>query len=448
MARYFVLDDRDRRVINSHRGDHSRLGFGIQLCTARFLGTFLEDLADVPPGVINCLARQLGIEQLSCFFYYLDSETRWDHVAEIRNHCGFTEFADPLIQFRLNRWLYALCWTGTDRPGVLFDRATTWLIAQKVLLPAVTTLERHVARLRSRVEERISGTLTRIVDPATRARLDALLSVPEGGHQSVLDRLRKGPYRRSAPELVRALQRVDEMRNLGIDFTRSHHLPPGRPQALARFANTAKASILQRLPESRRIAVLVAFVMNLEASAIDDALDLLDILITEIFADAARASDKARLRTLKDLDAAAIQLSQVCRLILDDELADTELRTAIFNALRREDLQKALSQVDLLVRPPEDVYYQELDDSYQRVRRFLPALLRTLRFGCTAAGQPVIEALHYLSKVEEHGRSQAGDAPMQIVTRGWRRYILGEQFDSESLCVLLPGPRAFSAAQT
>ncbi len=112
LARYFFLDERDRPIINAHRGDHSRLGFATQLCTARFLGAFLEDLADVPPGVVNYVARQLRIEQLSCFLYYRDSETRWDHAAEIRHHCGFREFADPIMQFRMNRWLYALCWTG------------------------------------------------------------------------------------------------------------------------------------------------------------------------------------------------------------------------------------------------------------------------------------------------------------------------------------------------
>ena len=433
LARYFHLDDRDRRIINSHRGDHSRLGFAAQLCTARFLGVFLEDLAEIPPGAVNYLARQLGIEQLSCFIYYRDSETRWDHAAEIRRHCGFREFSDPAVQFRLNRWLYALCWTGTDRPGVLFDRATTWLLTQKVLLPAVTTLERQVARLRSRVEERIYRLLTRTADVTTRDRLESLLAVPEGSHQSLLDRLRKGPFRRSAPELVRALQRVEEVRKLGIEFTASHRLPPGRLQAMARFAGTARAAVFQRLPESRRLATLVAFAMNLEATALDDALDLLDILLTEIFADAARASDRARLRTLKDLDSAATQLSQVGRLVLNDELPDADLRAAIFQVFQREELASALQQVDSLVRPPEDVYYQDLQDSYPRIRRFLPTLLKTLQFGGTPAGQPVLDALQYLSQLEEQGRAQAGEAPVGMITRGWRRYVFdGNGFDRKA----------------
>lgn len=79
---------------------------------------------------------------------------------------------------------------------------------------------------------------------------------------------------------------------------RSRVIPIGRLHALARFANTAKASVIRRLPESRRLATLVAFAGNLEAASLDDALDLLDILLTEMFSDAARESDKARLQDL------------------------------------------------------------------------------------------------------------------------------------------------------
>jgi hypothetical protein len=124
LARCFHLNDADRELIAIRRGDHNRLGFALQLCTARFLGTFLEDLQSIPAGVVNNVARQLAIDNPSCYALYCAGEQRWEHAAEIRTRYGYQDFSAGSVQIRLNRWLYALCWTGTDRPSVLFDRAT------------------------------------------------------------------------------------------------------------------------------------------------------------------------------------------------------------------------------------------------------------------------------------------------------------------------------------
>jgi TnpA family transposase len=427
LTRHFHLDDADHDLIDLRRGDHNRLGFAVQLCTARFLGTFLEDLSETPSSVVFFLARQLHVEQPEYFVKYCSGEVRWDHATDIRGRCGYQDFSYPFAQFRLNRWLYALCWTGTDRPSVLFDRATAWLITHKVLLPGVTVLERHVSHVRSRAQEHVWSSLIRTITPETKEKLDALLTIPDGSRYSILDRLRKGPFRRSSKELVRALRRIDEIRALGIDVTVSRRVPQGRIQSLARYAATARAAAVQRMPENRRLATLVAFAVTLEANALDDALDLLDILITEIFSEADKAGEKARLRTIKDLDAAALRLGAACRVILDPDIPDTELRTTIFTTTNYEDLEAAIGRVETLARPPDDIYYQELEKSWRRVRRFFPVLLKTIQFEAAPTGRPTMEALERLAN--QKWRAKLTQAPLEIVTKGWRSYVVGDDGD-------------------
>ncbi|MEV4840542.1 DUF4158 domain-containing protein [Nonomuraea sp. NPDC049486] len=40
MERFFYLDDADRALIAERHGTHARLGFALQLTTARYVGRF------------------------------------------------------------------------------------------------------------------------------------------------------------------------------------------------------------------------------------------------------------------------------------------------------------------------------------------------------------------------------------------------------------------------
>ena len=185
-----------------------------------------------------------------------------------------------------------------------------------------------------------------------------------------------------------------------------------------RTERAAKAQAVARLPDERRLATLLAFIRALEASAQDDVLDLFDLLVTRMFVDAVRKGREARLRTLRDLDAAALTLSKVCALVLDGAVTDGGLRAAVFTVVPKAALEAAVSQVDSLTRPPDDPYFDELLAQYRRIRRFLPHFVRVVGLGAVPAGQPVLKALHHLRKVEDSG-VRGTVWPTEFVPKSW-----------------------------
>ncbi len=439
LARYFHLDDSDHALIAQKRGAHNRLGFAVQLGTLRYLGTFLESPLAVPAPVLHTLAKQLRIKTVDDAKAYSTGEQRWQHATEIQTHYGYVEITERRIGFRLTRWLYALCWTGTDRPTVLFERTVTWLVTHKVLLPGCSTLERYIAHLRSRVEERLWHSLGRGISSEQQGKLQSLLLVPTGSRSSPLDQLRKGPVMVSSRSLVVALMRLHSVRELGIRLPAAARIPATRVAALARFAGAAKVSAILRLPNPRRLATLVAFVHCLEASAQDDGLEVLEVLLRELFGDAIKADKKSRLRTLKDLDQAAATLASACQMLLDTSLPDGDLRTRLFEKIPRNALTLALEGVNALIRPADNVYYQELDAKYKTVRCFLPALVEHIRFGANVAGEPVVAAFDWL-RSNIACKKPGNDAPREVIRKPWQRHVLREDgsvdFHAYTFCVL------------
>jgi hypothetical protein len=75
---------------------------------------------------------------------------------------------------------------------------------------------------------------------------------------------------------------LDAIRALGVSDISLDHLPFNRLRALARYAAAARAQAISRMAPERRTATLLAFAHAFERTAMDDAIDVLDGLVSDI----------------------------------------------------------------------------------------------------------------------------------------------------------------------
>ena len=225
LARYFHLDEADKEFIGKSRGDHNRLGIALQIGCVRFLGTFLTDMNHIPSGVRHFTARQLGISDITVLAEYGQREnTRREHAALIRQHYQYREFAWPWT-FRLTRLLYTRSWISNERPGLLFDLATGWLMQHRIILPGATTLTRLISEVREKATLRLWNKLALIPSAEQRSQLEMLLGPTDCSRLSLLESLKKGPVTISGPAFNEAIERWRTLNDFGLHADNLSTLP-------------------------------------------------------------------------------------------------------------------------------------------------------------------------------------------------------------------------------
>ncbi|MER6691671.1 Tn3 family transposase [Streptomyces minutiscleroticus] len=446
LERFFFLDDVDRDLIELRRSTHHQLGFALQMCTVRYIGRFLpDDPLDAPWPVVEHLAAQLGIEDPSVVKRYTERPKRaYEHAWEIRDAYEYHEYDDPEWSRRFRTFLHGRAWTHAEGPKALFDHAVGWLRRNRVLLPGVSVLARQVSEVRKAAEKRLHATVAgaaRRADPALPGDLVATLKTPEGSRFSELERLRRPPTRTTGTAFARALERVDEIGAYRLGRLKLSQIPPNRMAALARYALGSKAPLLERAAEPKRTAMLTAVMRHLEAKAIDEALDLFQVLMaTRLLNTAKRKTEKERLSTLPQLENASRVLARAAKVLFEElelvEEHDTDLEVAalwaaVEEVAPRSAVMTAAATVVSLV--PEDENSAEvamraaLANRYATVRPFLALLGESKALDAASAGKRVLAGVRALPAL---ARRKVGVKPLlprevddKLVPPAWRKAV-------------------------
>ncbi|MDQ0701072.1 hypothetical protein QF048_007599 [Streptomyces sp. W4I9-2] len=210
--------------------------------------------------------------------------------------------------------------------------------------------------------------------------------------------------------MVRAMERVEEISAFALGRVNLSRVPVNRLSSLARYGQLSKAQTILRAPEPRRTALLTAVVRQLEAQAVDDALDLFAVLMANrLINPARRASDRERLAMPPQLEKAARVLAKASKILTEelDLVAEHEadldvaaLWAAVEEAVPRTAVAGAVATVEALV--PEDdgsaeaAMREKLALRYNTVRPFLSLLGESDALGAAPAGRRILKAVRRL----------------------------------------------------
>ena len=98
LIRFFTLMPGDVAFVNGHRGETSRIGVAVQLCTLPWLGFVPDDVAAAPGAAVQRLCQQLSVPAAALAGYGVREQTRTDHLRGVSAFLGWRAGAEGRVQ--------------------------------------------------------------------------------------------------------------------------------------------------------------------------------------------------------------------------------------------------------------------------------------------------------------------------------------------------------------
>jgi TnpA family transposase len=421
---YYTFSNYDMECINKHRRDYNKLGFAVQLCLLRYPGWTLSEIGEIPPKLLIYIAKQLDIDSEKFYLYGRRENTIWEHLKEIRKLYNYTNFT--LINYReLLRFLVPNAMENNNI-NYLLNLTFQRLRQEKIIFPAITTIERAIWESRNLARNRIYKLLNKNLNNIQKMELDNLTKSVDGIDKTKLSWLRETSGQTSPDAFLKVIERLNYIRSfeLNIDVNQIH---PNQIKQLSKMGYRYEPHSFRRFKDLKRYAILVAFILELSKNLIDQAFEIHNKQIMSL-------QSKGR----KQLD--NIQKSK--RKILNEKIIHyTYLGEALIKARENGDdpfivLEKVLPWKNFLISVKEAKelsnsknydYLSLLENKFYHLRKYTPTLLEALEFSSLKENSSLLEALTVIKDMnKDKKRKIPSNAPMDFINKRWRNYVINQ----------------------
>jgi len=179
---------------------------------------------------------------------------------------------------------------STDHGYPIAAAVIAALRVAKIILPASGVIERSAIAGRARARRQATDALLAEVSAEQVAKLEQLLVFDSSMNMTPFAWLTAMPIAPKADHIRDLLDRLNRIRNIGLSAGIAGKIHEKRLQQFVRKGYASDAHQLSRYTTRRRLTVLVATVLDLEAKLTDAVLTMADKLIGGLFAKARNAT--------------------------------------------------------------------------------------------------------------------------------------------------------------
>jgi hypothetical protein len=326
---------------------------------------------------------------------------------------------DAAARERLEPWLTLRAQDGLALQD-LYHQAEAQLRHWQVILPGPSTLERLIRTICAQTHHGLFEQLAMRLPTEMPRAFDALRQVRAGESQSALAALQQYPPEATPTAIKADIDRYHLVRDLGVDQIDLSDIRPGGIEHLARLTRRYDAHTLRRLPSTRRHALRLCFLVEVQKTLWDYLVAMHDQLLTTKCREARHVHEE-RLRTLRRRvrPSVATLIATGQSLLHPERPPETTLAELFRDTIDAKALQQAITDCQTYQHLEEWGYVDALHARYPHLRRYLPAFY-TLPFAGEPGTTSLRTGLQLVTQLDADTRKTLPEeAPTDVVPTAW-----------------------------
>lgn len=295
LIRHWSLGDEDHRLLETRRRDDTRLGLALQLYALRYPGRLIQRGEVIPETALTFLAEQINIDPEALATFARRAPTRYEQLAVLRQHYGFSELSHPLRADLLS-FARGVAIATTKNKFVVAALADE-MRRRCIVIPGITVIERMAGQACTEAEEALFADVAERLTPDSIVRMEALLGIGPRVRQSGVSWLREPPGKAGEAAMRGLIDRLEAVRHVDLTGDVLQAVPPHRVSRMAQEGRRLTAQNFEQMRPGRRYATLAAFLLEMEMALTDAAIAMFEVLIGKSFRRAEAERDKQLLET-------------------------------------------------------------------------------------------------------------------------------------------------------